>query len=76
MPTKGNHRLYGRKGCHLCDEMADALQALGIRFDKVNVDADPALKERYGLDVPVLVDPFENIVCRHRLTPEAIAKLR
>jgi hypothetical protein len=56
--------------------MAAALDALGVRFDKVNVDADPALKERYGLDVPVLVDCRENLICRHRLTPEAIAKLR
>ena len=56
--------------------MAAALEASGIRFDKVNVDADPALKERYGMDVPVLVDSSENLLCRHRLTPEAIAKLR
>ena len=56
--------------------MADALQALGIRFDKVNVDADPVLRERYGMDVPVLVDSSENILCRHRLTQEAVSKLR
>ena len=55
--------------------MADALQAMGVRFDKVNVDADPALRDRYGMDVPVLCK--EDIeVCRHRLTPEAVAKLR
>ena len=56
--------------------MADALVALGIGFEKVNVDADPELSKRYGQDVPVLVDSFENILCRHRLTPEAVAKLR
>ena len=56
--------------------MAAALDALGIRYDKVNVDADPELRNRYGLDVPVLVDSSENILCRHRLTPEAAAKLR
>jgi hypothetical protein len=55
--------------------MAQALQALGVRFDKVNVDADPALRERYGTDVPVLCKD-DREVCRHRLTPEAIAKLR
>jgi hypothetical protein len=55
--------------------MAAALQAMGVRFDKVNVDADPALRDRYGMDVPVLFK--EDIeVCRHRLTPEAVAKLR
>ena len=56
--------------------MAAALDALGVPYDKVNVDADPALRERYGPDVPVLVDAAENIISKHRLTPEAIAKLR
>ena len=55
--------------------MAAALDALGIRYDKVNVDADPALRERFGMDVPVLCKE-EIEVCRHRLTPEAVAKLR
>ena len=54
--------------------MAAGLRALGIDFEEVDVDADPHLRLKYGRDVPVLV--FKDVVLKHRLTPEAIAKLR
>ena len=54
--------------------MAAQLRALGVEFEKVDVDSDPQLRLRYGRDVPVLVKETE--ICRHRLTPEAVAKLR
>jgi hypothetical protein len=54
--------------------MAAELLALGVEFEKVDVDSDPHLRLRYGRDVPVLV--LGDLVFRHRLTPEAIAKLR
>jgi hypothetical protein len=54
--------------------MAAQLRALGIEFDEVDVDSDVALRVNYGRDVPVLI--FKDFVCKHRLTPEAIAKLR
>jgi hypothetical protein len=54
--------------------MARQLRALGVDFDEIDVDSDPHLRLRYGRDVPVLV--FKDVVCKHRLTPEAIAKLR
>ena len=54
--------------------MARELRALGVDFDEIDVDSDPHLRLRYGRDVPVLV--FNDVVCKHRLTPEAIAKLR
>jgi hypothetical protein len=54
--------------------MAAQLRALGVDFDKVDVDSDPHLRLRYGRDVPVLV--FRDVVIKHRLSPEAIAKLR
>jgi len=55
--------------------MAVALRALGVVFAEVDVDADPRLEQIYGEDIPVLLrDGVE--VCRHRLTPEAIEKLR
>ena len=66
--------MYGRHGCHLCDEMAAELRALGIDFEKVDVDSDVELRVKYGRDVPVLV--AGNLVCKHRLDPETIAKLR
>jgi hypothetical protein len=55
--------------------MAAALRALGVDFEEVDVDADPRLDELYGENVPVLLRG-ETEICRHRLTQEAIAKLR
>ena len=66
--------MYGRHGCHLCEEMAAQLRALGNDFEEIDVDSDPHLRLRYGRDVPVLV--FKGEVLKHRLTPGDIAKLR
>lgn len=54
--------------------MAAQLRSLGVDFEEIDVDSDPQLRLSYGRDVPVLV--LRDIVVRHRLTPEAIAKLR
>ena len=54
--------------------MAQALRALGVAFDEIDVDSDARLDELYGESVPVLFKG-ETELCRHRLTPEAIAKL-
>jgi len=54
--------------------MAAELRALGVSFEEIDVDSDPELRLKYGRDVPVLV--FKDLVYQHRLTPEAIAKLR
>ena len=68
--------MYGRAYCHLCEEMAQALRSLGVDFEEIDVDSDPALDEWYGENVPVLMDAGGQELCRHRLTPEAIKKLR
>lgn len=71
---QGKVEVFGRRYCHLCEEMAAALRTLGIAFIEIDVDAEPRLDELYGENVPVLLkDGVE--VCRHRLTPEAIKKL-
>lgn len=50
--------LYSRTCCHLCEDMAAALEPLrrefGFRVERVEVDRDPALDARYGERVPVL----------------------
>ncbi len=50
--------MYSRPGCGLCDEMYEQLEPwqgkCGLEFSVVNIDADPALQERFGLRVPVL----------------------
>jgi hypothetical protein len=56
--------------------MAQALRSLGVDFEEVDVDSDPQLRMQYGRDVPVLTDLSNNLICRHRLDPGVIAKLR
>jgi hypothetical protein len=70
-----------RRDCELCEEMLAALAALGARLplpplEVIDVDADPLLQRRHGLDVPVLLLDG-SVVCRHRLDgPELVRLLR
>jgi len=52
--------LLSREYCHLCEEMHSALKQLQGRYDfevvVVDVDRDPALEEKWGDKVPVLLD--------------------
>jgi glutaredoxin len=51
-------QLYGRAGCHLCDEaravVAEVTGELDTGFEEIDVDSDPALVRRYGDEVPVV----------------------
>ena len=54
----GRVLLYGRSGCHLCDEaravVSEVTAEFGIAFEEVDVDSDPDLARRYGEEVPVV----------------------
>lgn len=67
--------LYSRPGCHLCDDLAAALQPLldaaGASLSIINIDADPVLRERYDWRVPVLALDGE-IICEGRLDEDAV----
>lgn len=73
--------LLHRQDCELCDQMAAELAVLARRqtlppLDIVDVDTDPDLQRRHGLDVPVLLLDG-SVVCRHRLdAPELLRILR
>ncbi len=43
-------------------------------IEVVDVDSDPILKRRHGLDVPVLLLDG-TVVCRHRLDVEELRRL-
>ncbi|WP_148574004.1 glutaredoxin family protein [Nocardioides caldifontis] len=49
--------LYGRPGCHLCDDAREVVTAvcdgLGERWVEVDITTDPALESRFGEEVPV-----------------------
>ena len=68
-----------RHGCELCDEMLAGLETLGRAHalppvTVVDVDADPDLQRRYGLNVPVLLLDG-SLVCRHRLDAGELLRL-
>ncbi len=64
-----------RDGCSLCDHLVLALELLRPRYSftycKVDVDTEPALAERYGTRVPVLVAGSEEI-CEGHCDPARI----
>jgi glutaredoxin len=56
--------LYERAECGLCDEAHRALRRIGLdralEIERIDVDRDPALRDRYTLRVPVLrIGAFE-----------------
>jgi glutaredoxin len=52
--------LYGRPGCHLCDDARDVLLAVGEPFEEVDVESDDELLKRYLERIPVVaVDGVE-----------------
>lgn len=46
--------LYGRPGCHLCDDAREVLLRLGAPFDEVDIETDDELFKRYLERIPVV----------------------
>jgi glutaredoxin len=46
--------LYGRAGCHLCDDARAVLQRIGHPFEEVDIEADDELLRRYLERIPVV----------------------
>jgi len=72
-------KLVRRRDCALCEEMLEALTALGRTLELpplelLDVDSDPLLERRHGLDVPVLLLDG-TVVCRHRLDRGELVRL-
>ena len=68
-----------RQDCELCDQMVAELAALGRRqtlppVDVVDVDTDPDLQRRHGLEVPVLLVDG-TVVCRQRLDAAELLRI-
>lgn len=77
-PAAPRLAVYTREGCHLCDEMiaelGSWLEGRGLRVAILDVDADAAARERFGLMVPVLTVDGEP-VCSGRLDPDVLEEL-
>ncbi len=72
-------RLVRRRDCALCEEMLAELTALGRSvalppLELLDVDSEPLLERRHGLDVPVLLLDG-TVVCRHRLDRAELVRL-
>lgn len=70
-PARARVTLYMRAGCHLCEEAKREMEAAGCRdryaLEEIDIDSDPALRARYGWDIPVVaIDGI--VVFKHRLT--------
>ena len=75
----GRLALVQRHDCGLCEEMLAELTRLGRTralppIELLDVDSDPQLKRRHGLDVPVLLLDG-SVVCRHRLDRDELERL-
>jgi hypothetical protein len=71
--------LVQRRECELCERMRRELEVLATQvalpaLDIVDVDADPILQRRHGLDVPVLLVDG-GVACRHRLDRAELLRL-
>jgi glutaredoxin len=67
--------LLTRPGCHLCDQMKAvldrAMRGLPLEATEVDISKDPALEERHGMDIPVLLIDGEKAF-EHRVTERAL----
>ena len=72
-------QLLSRPDCPLCEDFAVELEQLGAELalppvEWVDVDSDPQLARRYGLDIPVLL--LDGVkVCQHRLDAAELKRL-
>lgn len=68
--------VYGREGCHLCEDMIASLRSLQkkiqFEFEVINIDNDENLIQLYGERVPVLFAVEEQKeLCHYFLDLEA-----
>ncbi|MFK7996968.1 MAG: glutaredoxin family protein [Granulosicoccus sp.] len=67
--------LYYRDGCHLCEDLEQQLYELlephSFVLQKLDIDADSALRDAYNVRVPVLNCENEE-VCEHFLDLEEL----
>ena len=62
----GRLTLYGRPGCHLCDDAREILERVGAPFHEVDIEDDDELHARLLVRIPVVTldgeELFEHFV--------------
>ena len=73
MPAQLN--LYTRHGCHLCEDMEQAISELATELDFITeiipIDNNTELEQDYGHRVPVLM-MGDNMICEYFLDKAAL----
>lgn len=68
--------IYSRPGCHLCEDLVDALLPI-VRDEATvevrNIDTRPDWQSKYGTRIPV-VEVDGRLVCQYRLDAPAIRR--
>lgn len=74
MGTRRTVTVYTRQGCHLCEDAIAIVQRVAAGradVELVDIDADPALVERYTVRVPVVaVDGVE--IADHQIAEDQL----
>ena len=69
--------LYTRNDCELCREMENIIASEIPKFDarirRIEIDGDPDLEARFGIEVPVLF-VNERKAFKYRCTPKELRK--
>ncbi len=69
--------LYGRPGCHLCDEARAVLVRIRatrpFRLEEIDIESDDALFTRYLERIPVIAVEGEEL-CDHFVDEEALSR--
>jgi glutaredoxin len=70
--------IYSRPGCHLCDQMKAVVERVGrsidIAVEEIDISTDPALEDRYGVDIPVLLVGGRK-AAKYRVTEEELRRI-
>ena len=57
MSTDARITLYGKPGCHLCDDARRVIEVvcdeLGTSYDEIDITTSPDLMDAYGEQIPV-----------------------
>lgn len=70
-------RVYSRRGCHLCEELIEALAPLvrgRLEVEVCDIDTRADWRERYDTEVPV-VEYDGEFVCKYHLDRDAIVRI-
>ncbi len=49
-----NIAIYGKPGCHLCDDARAVLERVGVPFEEIDITTDDALHAAYLERIPVV----------------------